>query len=323
MRLIFLIIKKLEQVLLQNNARWHKSCRDKFNKLGCVKRKIRDKAEEEKDDEGALGETVISSPVKARRASIDQYNPQTLQRFFCEEHDSSRDLHSALTFEVDKKVRECAILLNDGKLVAKLSSGDLIAIEAKYHSKYLVRLYNRTRSLKLQKVAEVSNTKAIELSELAFAELVACIEDVLEEDEPTLLTLSDLVKFYTSRIEHFLKAECGKVNVTRLKERIREAFPSLTAHTEGREVYLALRDEIGAMLTRAKKMDLDAMSLARAAHIVRREILNTKNTFNGSFPPECQSNSIPASLLSLLGMIVKGPTTNIDASESQVCQLPN
>ena len=60
--------QKLEQVLLENNARWHKSCRDKFNstKLGRVKRKVRDKAKKEKDDEGALGETVISSPVKAK-----------------------------------------------------------------------------------------------------------------------------------------------------------------------------------------------------------------------------------------------------------------
>ena len=42
--------------------------------------------------------------------------------------------------EVDEKVRECAILLQDGKLVAKLSAGDLIAIDAKYHVKCLVSL---------------------------------------------------------------------------------------------------------------------------------------------------------------------------------------
>ena len=132
------------------------------------------------------------------------------------------------------------------------------------------------------------------------------------------------MKFYNSRLQHFLKAECGKVNATRLKERILEAFPPLTAHSEGREIYLALRDEIAAMLTRAKKMNLDEMPLARAAHIVRREILNTKNTFNGLFPPECQSNSVSASLLSSLGMIVKGPTTNIDASENQAyLSIPN
>ena len=120
------------------------------------------------------------------------------------------------------------------------------------------------------------------------------------------------MKFYTSRLEHFLKAECGKVNATRLKDRILETFSSLTAHSEGREVQLALKDEVGAMLRIAKQLDSDVMNLARAAHIVRREILNVKNTFNGSFPPECQQDSTPASLLTLLGMIVKGPTTNVD-----------
>ena len=77
-------------------------------------------------------------------------------------------------------------------------------------------------------------------------------EEVLEEDEPTLLTLSDLVKFYTSRLEHFFKTECDMVNATRLKERILEDSPTLTAHSEGREVYLALKYGIGVMLTRAK-----------------------------------------------------------------------
>ena len=42
-------------------------------------------------------------------------------------------------------MRECAFLLKDNNLIAKLSAGDLIAIEAKYHAKCLVGLYNRAR----------------------------------------------------------------------------------------------------------------------------------------------------------------------------------
>ncbi|KAL9982064.1 hypothetical protein ACROYT_G010854 [Oculina patagonica] len=281
--------RKLEQVLLENNARWHKSCRDNFNstKLGRVKRKVRDNGDGEEAEEGATREETISSPVKTRRTStgLNKPNQQTPQCFFCEKEDRSENLHLALTPDVDERVRECATLLSDSKLFAKLSSGDLTAIDAKYHSKCLTNLYNRTRSLKKQQVSE------------------AC----------------DAVKFYTSRLQHYLKAECGKVNATRLKERILETFPSLTAHSEGREVQLALQDEVGAMLRRAKQLDSDAMNLARAAHIVRRDILNVKNTFNGSFPPECQKDSVPASLLTLLGMIVKGPATNVDPHESQAC----
>ena len=63
----------------------------------------------------------------------------------------------------------------------------------------------------------MESAEAVELSELGFAERVAYIEEVLEEDEPTLLTLSNLVKFYISRLEYFLKTECGMINATRFR----------------------------------------------------------------------------------------------------------
>ena len=84
------------------------------------KRKLSDV---EKDEE--VVQSVVS-PVKATRSICGWYNPQS-QSFFCEEADSLENLHAASTKEVDKKVRECAGLLNDGKLIAKLSGGDLIA----------------------------------------------------------------------------------------------------------------------------------------------------------------------------------------------------
>jgi hypothetical protein len=47
---------------------------------------------------------------------------------------------------VDARVREYATALQDQKLLAKLSEGDLVAIEAKYHPACLVLLYNRARA---------------------------------------------------------------------------------------------------------------------------------------------------------------------------------
>jgi len=47
------------------------------------------------------------------------------------------------TFGVDSRVRECASVLNDVHLLSKLSEGDLIAREAKYHARCLVAFYNR------------------------------------------------------------------------------------------------------------------------------------------------------------------------------------
>ena len=126
------------------------------------------------------------------------------------------------------------------------------------------------------------------------------------------------MRFYTSKVQE-LGAECGKVNATRLKERVQAAFPDLTAHAEGREIQLVPQHEIGGMLSKVKKMDSDAWCLARAAHIVRREILKVKYSFNGTFLSECQKKAVPVCLLTLVGMIIKGPTTKIDPSDSQAC----
>ena len=95
-------------------------------------------------------------------------------------------------------------------------------------------------------------------------------------------------------------------------------------YPEGREVILASRHEIGGILTEAKRRDSDAWCLATwclatAAHIVRKDIPKVDNSFNGKFFPECQKNSIPASLLSLVGMLIKGPTTKIDPSNNEAC----
>ena len=72
-----------------------------------------------------------------------------------------------------------------------------------------------------------------------------------------MLTLSELVKFYQFKLKG-VGAESGKTNATRLKERVLEAVPDLTAHPEGREVILASRHDIAGILTEAKRRDSDA-----------------------------------------------------------------
>ena len=51
---------------------------------------------------------------------------------FCD--DASGTLHQASTFNMDARVRKCAIQLQDRLLLAKLSAGDLISQKAVYHS---------------------------------------------------------------------------------------------------------------------------------------------------------------------------------------------
>ena len=92
----------------------------------------------------------------------------------------------------------------------------------------MVALYNQARPFKRQASKPADGT-SVQLDELAFAELFAYIDECLDVEEPAVLTLSDLVRLHTSKLQE-LGAESGKVNAKRLKKRVQAAFPDLTAH---------------------------------------------------------------------------------------------
>ena len=111
------------------------------------------------------------------RSSPDRDKENTTQRlgFFCDEHDPNDDtLQETSTFELDARVRKCALQLGDKPLMAKLSGGDLVAQEAKYHIKWLVSLYNKVRDADA-KTAEPDPGRMNHA--VALAELVTYMEE--------------------------------------------------------------------------------------------------------------------------------------------------
>ena len=90
---------------------------------------------------------IATTFTKLTRKSVSiKSAPKTSVCFFCHEI-GEEPLHESSTFGMDERVREAAMKLNDSVLLAQLSAGDLIAQEAKYHSKCLVSLYNRASRL--------------------------------------------------------------------------------------------------------------------------------------------------------------------------------
>ena len=67
------------------------------------------------------------------------------------------------------------------------------------------------------------------------------------------------------------------------------------------------------------KYEGDALILSKAAKIIREDIFNFGGfQFNGSFPSDCQQNSIPTNLKYLVSMLLNGPDINDQESvESQ------
>ena len=73
---------------------------------------------------------------------------------------------------------------------------------------------------------------------------------------------------------------------------------------------LVFNHAIGDAIQKACENDFDseALHLARAATIVRRDMFKMQQTFKGTFEADCQKKAIPQSLLALIDMILQGPS---------------
>jgi len=128
------------------------------------------------------------------RSSHSKVDLKEATCIFCDKPAGSEGLHNAFTYDINRKVYQCALELNDTDLLAKLSPVDMIAIKAKYHTRCLAALYNRAR-------AAISSTSGSDNHEdlhgIVFAELVAYVENFNSETSIALIfKLADLAKLY-------------------------------------------------------------------------------------------------------------------------------
>ena len=183
----------------------------------------------------------------------------------------------------------------------------MVAIDAKYHLQCLVSLYNRASALSTTRKTDESR----KVNEgIALAELLAYIDEMrMNADVAPIFKLSDLVKLYSSRLEYLGVEQHVRPHSTELKNRILAHIPELKAYKEGREVLLAFDSDMGYAIHKFCDEDYDseAICLAKAAKIVRRDMLELRAMFTGSFDQDCQQKSVPKSLLALVDMIHNGP----------------
>ena len=123
-----------------------------------------------------------------------------------------------------------------------------------------------------------------------------------------------------------LGVNASRVNTTRLKDRILSTLPHVSAQTQGRDI-LILDQDVGEAIKLANDQDTDAeaMHLARAAKIVRKDIFKQNQSFQGTFQNDYQESSVPPSLKALVNFILKGScnhenTVTKDAEEASETQ---
>ena len=180
----------VEHCLAKHNACWHKSCSAKFNNTKLKRAQKR---------QAKSTEVAENIPSKRTRKSLEcSVSKSTC--FFCDKLASDEPLHNVTTFSLDNRVRQIAMDLQDQKLLAKLSAGDMVAQEAKYHKSCLTSLNNQARS-KASKEAKGEDNKSVAHG-IVLAELVSYIEESRGENDGVLVfKMKDLSEMYTTRLK--------------------------------------------------------------------------------------------------------------------------
>ena len=224
----------IEATIKEHQAVWHKSCAMKYNNTQLTRMQKR------KYSEGDMFHS--SSPVKTRSNFTKHDASKGDVCFFCDEASSAKDLRKVMT-DVDNRIRRCATELNDTLLLAKLADGDMFARDALYHPKCLAALYNRTRAHGSGSCDQQPDN-AVE--SIALAELVAYIEDCRSTGLTSpVFKLADLGKMFSARLQQLDPSPRGRVNTTRLKNRLLNHIPDLRTHTQGRDILMMFDQDIG------------------------------------------------------------------------------
>ena len=167
----------IEAALVANNAQYHHTyMQAQTQQHKTAKKKKTHKIESESQD-------IASAKKRTRSHScLSSMEHMTKEAcFFCGQPSGTEDIHEAAAFQIDSLVRACATLREDTKLLGQLSAGDMVALEAKYHTNCLVKLYNRARKTKSEGPKDTEQERMV--SVIVFSELVLYIEETWLDEE--------------------------------------------------------------------------------------------------------------------------------------------
>ena len=235
--------------------------------------------------------------------------------FDCGDELNKQALHSVTTFSVDCRVRKIATETNDTTILAKLSQGDMITIEAHYHTKCLISYYSKSRT---KNEDHQRNPNAV-IYGVALAEIFAFVEEQRIEPEITVFKLADLIKMYSNHLEDIGLETGNRINSTHFKERLLSFCLNLVAYKSGHDIFIFFPEHVGTILQNVYTEDSDdeGTYLTKTANI-RREILNSTVSFEGQFDENCQATSVPKALVTLLSMIMNGSQLTLENHHDNV-----
>ena len=105
--------------------------------------------------------------------------------FFFDLEDREENLHTARTFQLNKKVKHTAVETGNEKIMAKLSEGDMVATEAVYHQKCLITLYNAQQSCRTKEIR--TENQGFLIYGIVLSEIMSYIKNEYEASKISLV----------------------------------------------------------------------------------------------------------------------------------------
>ena len=291
-------VNDIVNLLKSNNVVWHKGCKSKVDNQKVKRAQVK---------RAKAHDIVSTSPVKTCRLSNEcsgQVQAEASQLCLLCEKAGGKSLRRAATFGLDDKVRRCATIIGDKTLIRKLSSGDMVAIDAVYHLKCLAKLYRQAASI--ESTEDEENYQISFLKAQTFADLISHMES--QRGTLVVFKMADIATLYSDRLVS-LGVDGYYVHTTRLRNQVTAAMPDLIeVKTPSERIDLAFDEDVSPALQQiSESCESDVMLLVKAAKILRRHVLNMKYGFTGSFSHESETIAVPPILLSFQKMLLKGP----------------
>lgn len=299
------IVKRLKEggsfleTLQSKQAKFHKSCRSKYNKT------IIDRIKKTNSSNAATSSSA-SRPSRATSSRVTTIK----DCFFCNNPATDKQtLHTVATLEIEKRIRDGALSLERHDLLVKMATKDLVAQQASYHKTCLTQFYTQVRSCE-RKAKDSENEP--DFLNLAFSELVMYMETSSEE----IFKLAELRKMINDRLQQLQGDNALSISSHRLQEKLLKYFPDLRSQSDPpKPTILAFDKDISEIVRAAANREAPDhfIDLAKVANTCRAEMFDLKDTtFRGSLIQEEQD--VPLSLVTLIRMLLHGPSI-VDQSE--------
>jgi hypothetical protein len=154
----------------------------------------------------------------------------------------------------------------------------MIAMESKYHPACILSFYRKAAAVQNEINVEMDDAVSphVNAESLALAEVIAYMEDMrLVEVTPTVFKLSELCQLYCNHLEKLDVPVTSKVHASRIKERILDNYPAVTAVPHGRDVLLTFGEHVGAALLSISQLLMFNVIKRRRRQMTADESLST------------------------------------------------